>query len=113
MTVMTTAVPGAGPVMEGAAGPAGGAGPGPAGGFHDAVAEASDPFGRVTQSSFQPGRTAPPPLRPRPRLWAEQLAMLAAGVAIITGLSLVRSRARRRRGWGMLPARSVAERLWP
>jgi hypothetical protein len=115
MTVVTDAVPGSGsvaaPVIDGAVGPAGGTGPVSAGGFHDAVAEAADPFARAPHGvvSHKP-RVASPGVVPQR---FESLLMLAAGLAFITAVSLLRQRGRRRRGWGMLPDRSASEgRIW-
>jgi hypothetical protein len=116
MTVVTDAVPGSGsvaaPVIDGAVGPAGGTGPVSAGAFHDAVAEAADPFGRAPHGVV--GHQAPPPARTGvvPQRF-ESLLMLAAGLGFITGASLLRQRQRRRRGWGMLPdRRAPADRIW-
>jgi hypothetical protein len=119
MTVMADALPGVVPVIDGVAGPAGGVGPVPAGGLHDPVhdpvADAADPFGGAGRSKAVTTKPAPashatPGLVPRQ---LEPLVMLAAGVLFITGVSMLRSRQRRRRGWGTLPDRSdPVDRLW-
>lgn len=114
MTVMADAAPGVAPVVVGAAGPAGGVGPVPAGVLHDAVADAADPFGGARRSDTATARQMSAPdaagLVPQ-RL--EPLLMLAAGIAFIVGVSVLRSRQRRRRGWGVLPERSNPDsRLW-
>jgi hypothetical protein len=118
MTVMADVFPGsgqviAGPVVDDAAGSAGGIGPVPAGGFHDAVAEATDPFARVGSAAPVPARRPVAPYVSRGLVPAqlEPALMLAAGVVFITGVSLLRSRQRRRRGWGMLPERRPDGRL--
>jgi hypothetical protein len=111
---MATAAPGEGQVLQGTTGSAGEAGPDLAGDFHDAVTDASDPFSRASPGGPGGRPDAPPPRMPRPgSRWPEQLAMLAGGLAVITGVSLIRSRQRRRRGWGMVPVRDAAVRLWP
>jgi hypothetical protein len=112
MTVMADAFPGsgqvvAGPLIDDAAGSAGGVGPVPAGGFPDAVAAAADPFGRAGPGAAAPAGQSMAPGMSRGLVPAqfEPALMLAAGVVFITGVSLLRSRQRRRRGWGMLPER--------
>lgn len=119
MTVMADAFPGSGPVVaapviDGAVGPAGEVGPVLAGGFHDPVAEAADPFGRAPPAAHRHPQAAAGPASPGhvPQRF-EPLVMMATGIGFIIGVSLLRSRRRRRRGWGSLPDRAgIGSRLW-
>lgn len=112
MTVMADAFPGsgqvvAGPVLDDAAGSAGGVGPVPAGDFDDAVAATTHPFGQAGAAAPAPAGQGGAPGGSRGLVPAqfEPALMLAVGLGFITGVSLLRSRQRRRRGWGMLPER--------